>query len=970
MIKKTAGMIMFAKNNKYDLKQEQEGFFKRNLPIIVAFVLPVLMLSVIFICNEVYPFGEQMFMRSDSYHQYLPFMRAFQRAIQEGKSLSYIWEIGLGTNFASTYAYYLASPLNWIIALFPSSQVMTVMDIFIVLKCGLMSSTFTYYLTKKFGKKTMIASLFGIFYAMSSYMAAFSWNLMWLDCLVLLPLVMLGLERLVKEGKVVLYTITLAVTVLSNYYIGIIICIFLVVYYIYLVICEGRPNMLIRRSPKDVLMSLLRFFWYSVLAGCMSMLVVLPAIMALFGTASGSFSFPESLKIYNNMLEVLSKGAILTEPAVFKGYFPNIYCTVAAFILIPYFWINKKIDIVKKAGMTVLLIFFLLSFDANILTYIWHGFHFPNSLPCRQSFIYIALVLVMCYEAMLHIREAKKLQIIIIAILGIGANVLFYFLFKDSEFTLLAGAVTAAGIVIYAIAYMFMRSKKAKYIVSLVLLFVLCIAECVANTAYTGYSTANRTTYLRDNEAITDLIDSIDYEDFYRVEKNDHRTKNDGTWLDYKSASIFSSTTLDGVTQFYDNFGMQSSMNAFSYYGNTPLTTMILGVKYELYKSKTDDALKTLYGSETYDIDRTMYLYENKYALGLGFAVKEDSDEAMEVSDTNPFISQNEFAEESCGISGLFEIQEKESGVKPSGTFEKSGRGFLFVSKKIGAADVTVKRNGETVLSDNYGSLENSQIIDLGDVEAGDTFTIESSSSEFEGTSFEVIPAVMDYDVLDDIYEALSDDMLKITEFDEGHVAGTIDLKEGEELLTTIPCDEGWVVEVDGEEVETEKYLGAFIAVKADPGIHYVEFKFKVPGRISGAIICLAGIVLFLLSLIPNKINRRKMYRRFAKKTKEAREKERERKLKKEKEEKEKKEKEEQEKLREENKTDAEENIPEEDIDAEGEDAAAGDENTKEVVSENASEFEKSETGIEYADNKNSAEDIKNPDDENADSQN
>lgn len=856
---------MSAKAAKFDLKNNQQGLIKRNLPIIAAFVLPVLILSVIFICNKVYPFGDEMYMRSDCYHQYLPFMRAFQRALQEGRSLSYIWEIGLGTNFAGTYAYYLASPLNWVIALFPASQVMTVMDVFIVLKCGLMSSTFTYYLIKHFRKKTMLSAMFGIFYAMSSYMAAFSWNLMWLDCLVLLPLIMLGLERLVKEGKVVLYTITLAAAVLSNYYIGIIICFFLIIYYIYLVICEGKVNALLKRTCGDVLRSLLRFFWYSVLAGCMSMLVVLPAIFALFQTASGDFSFPDNLRIYNNMLEVLSKGTILTETAVFKGYFPNIFCTVSAFILVPYFWINKNINITRKAGLTVLLIVFLLSFDANIPNYIWHGFHYPNSLPCRQSFIYIALVLVMCYEAMLHIREIKKLQLIIIAALGVGANALFWYLFKDNEFTLLSAVATAAGIIIYAVTFLLIKNKKINLKIIVMVLFAVCIAESAANTAYTGYSTAGRSTYLKDNQAITNLLTAVEDGSFYRVEKNERRTKNDGTWLDYKSASIFSSTALDGVTKLYDKFGMQSSMNAFSYYGHTPFTSMLLGVKYELYKNQTDDSLKTLCGSELYDEDRTMYLYENRYALGLGFAVNADSNEEMTLTSSNPFKSQNEFAQKACGVSDIFSIQKKTEGTTAEGTFESAGRGFIYISKKIGEAEVVIRRNSEIISDKTVDDLENPQIVDLGDVQAGDVFTVECTDDEYKDTTFSVIPAVMSYTALERSYEALSEDTLQITEFDEGYVAGTIDLKEGKELLTTIPCDEGWVVKVDGVEVKSEKYLDAFIAVKAEPGIHYVEMKFKTPGRMEGIILAAAGILLFILSLIPNKISRRKMRRRNAK---------------------------------------------------------------------------------------------------------
>ena len=71
----------------------------------------------------------------------------------------------------------------------------------IVLKIGLAGLSFTWYLRKRSGVPDFGACFFGIFYALSGYMAAYSWNIMWLDCIVLFPLILLGLEQLVREKK-------------------------------------------------------------------------------------------------------------------------------------------------------------------------------------------------------------------------------------------------------------------------------------------------------------------------------------------------------------------------------------------------------------------------------------------------------------------------------------------------------------------------------------------------------------------------------------------------------------------------------------------------------------------------------------------------------------------------------------------------------------------------------------------------
>ena len=81
-----------------------------------------------------------------------------------------------------------------------------------------MGLTFSIYLRKAFGKEDPAALLFSTAYALSGYLAAYNWNVMWLDCLILLPLILLGAERLVREGKWVMYTVTLGLCILTNYY--------------------------------------------------------------------------------------------------------------------------------------------------------------------------------------------------------------------------------------------------------------------------------------------------------------------------------------------------------------------------------------------------------------------------------------------------------------------------------------------------------------------------------------------------------------------------------------------------------------------------------------------------------------------------------------------------------------------------------------------------------------------------------
>jgi len=454
------------------------NFIIRNLTIIFAFLVPAVVLAVMFAFREIYPFGEQMYLRSDMYHQYATFLKEFQSILKNGDSLLYTWNIGLGSDLPGTYAYYLATPVYWLMALLPSDHIPEIMSSFIIIKAGLMSATFAFYVQDHTGRRSFIASALGIFYAMSSYMAAFSWNLMWLDNLVLLPLIVLGLERLVKKKKVMLYTISLAVAVLSNYYIAIMICIFLVLYFLYLQFCEPGKKLTFR----GFIGNSLRFALYSVLAGLMAAMTVIPAYVNLSATASGSFSFPKKLRVYFNLLEMISHGTMNVEPTVLSGYIPNIYCTIALFMLVPLYIICTKINVREKIGKIILMAVFLLSFSMNIPTYIWHGFHFPNSLSSRQSFIYIFIVLAIAYEVIINAESFKYRELIICFAMGEAAIFALQVLFDSEKYTMIMSLISGLFLALYFIWMCLEKNGRVPQIILLTALFAIAISEAAINT--------------------------------------------------------------------------------------------------------------------------------------------------------------------------------------------------------------------------------------------------------------------------------------------------------------------------------------------------------------------------------------------------------------------------------------------------------------------------------------------------------
>ena len=618
------------------------SLIKKNRLYILAFAIPVFIMILMYIIRGIYPFGDQCYLRSDMYHQYAPFLKEFFNKITSSGSFLYSWNIGMGVDFIPLYSYYLASPLNWFVFLVPSAQIIEVMSFFIIIKIGLMGFTFSYYCRKHFNTKHIVIAVFSSFYALSSYLAAFSWNLMWLDCLLLFPLVILGLEKLIKEGKYLLYFISLSLCIISNYYIAIMICIFSLIYFIYFSILNSFT-----------LKSTIKFAVYSLLAGGLSAFLLIPTFNALSLTASGNFSFPESIVNYFPIYQLLSRGLINVDAAIFSAHDPNIYSSVAVFLFVPLFALSKKIKLKEKIGKIILLVFMLISFNINYLDYIWHGFHFPNSLPARQSFIFIFLILIISFEAFVNMNSFTKKQLFGTFSGAVGLILLFEIFFVDTDYiSPISIYISIIFIALYLALFTLFKTTKLSRNLLFYIFFIIAALEIIINTNQTALGTTSRVAYTSDNQAIEELVSNVKENDksFYRIEKYSRRSKNDAAWHNYMGVSVFSSTASAGLNEFLSSFGFESSANAYAFYGHTPLTSSLLSVKYMISNEELSNSnLITLV-----DKKDDIYIYENNYTLPIAFMAKEDLELTVNFDALNPFEVQNSFVYNATGYNSLF----------------------------------------------------------------------------------------------------------------------------------------------------------------------------------------------------------------------------------------------------------------------------------------------------------------------------
>lgn len=811
---------------------------------IVSFSIPFFTMLALFIISEIYPFGDRSFLNIDMYHQYFPFLTEFFHKLRNGDSIFYSWNAGIGSNFAALYAYYLASPLNWLCVLIPEAYLMEFMSYLVVVKIGLCGLTAGIYMSRHFKTDNMVIAFFALFYAMSGYMAAYNWNVMWLDCIVLAPLILLGLESLVTEGKYKLYCLSLGIAILSNYYICIMICIFLVLYFLIVLL----------PSAEKKLVSCLHFFTFSLLAGGIGSLFLIPEILALQLSRFSSTDFPSTLKAYFSLFDVLARHCMDVAIETGLDHWPNIYCSVAVLILFPLYLTSKKIPAKEKIGKLVLLFIFLVSFSYNIPTFIWHGMNYPDSLPSRQSFLYILLLLTVCLDAYLHMKEASKTELAVSFSAAFVFILLAQKLVTDDAFSAQTWFLTGIFLVIYIILLYLLYDQVRIPLYLSCLIVLVVVMEAGANTMLTSLSTVSRPDYLEHYEtyhALQSEQSARDENTFYRYEKVLRTTNNDAMLQNYPSTSMFSSTTNGLTNYFYSRYGMRTSKVFYCADGMTPLMSALLSQGYTFSEEELpQDGMYHLIKEQD-----GVYLYQNAYSLPLGFCIApdetfeslliDDRDTAFQIVAENkndeilPIDRQNTLALRLGAEGELF-----------TELYSEDNAGFSTIEvpydTRVYAYCDTTKHSeitayvGEEELK-TFKKLSNKYILDLGFHPAGTTITLQS---EKENT-LHMTAYSFDEEYLADLVMELSQNTLQIQEMSSDKLTGSVIADKDGYLILSIPYDPGFTILVDGVETEAALFEDMMTAVPLTAGEHTISLSYYPQGMTAGILITILSIVLF-----------------------------------------------------------------------------------------------------------------------------
>ena len=875
-----------------------------------AFLLPASLMFVIYAVMGTFPFGRSSVLVLDLNGQYVYFFEALRDFVYGEGSLLYSFGRALGGEFMGIYAYYLASPLSYLVCLFPKHAILEALYTMFVIKCGLCGLTFGYYLHRSAKVKSKAATvMFSTMYALCGYCVVYQHNTMWIDCVFLLPLIALGIEELIAKRKYALFTVSFALAVLSNFYIGYMMCFFVAIYsvYAYFSRTPAENNPLGERW--HFFRSVLRVALFSAIALAIAMIITMPAVYALsFGKNTfQNPTFPPNQRF--DFLDFFSKFFIGSYDTVRPEGLPVVYSGILALFCLPLYFLSRKRSARERVGTAILIILFILCFNFNPVDMAWHGFQLPNWLNYRYSFMLCFVILVSGRKAYEEMGEySPKIFLGISAVLAVAVMIMQKLDLKNMP-DFAAVWLSLAFIAIYCIGLSFSNRSAAKdtcaavmcVLVSLEmfsagLLNLVALDEDVVISSYDSYHD-----FIDKIQPIVDEVKDADTS-FYRMEKNEHRKVNDPLALGFRGLSNSTSTLNASTILFLQQMGYSSKSHWSKYLGGTPVSDTLLGLKYLIAKTD-DDTVDELWG-EPYltDKENGYTAYRNAYALSLAYAVNgdlqtvylsnpneaageedEDGGETIPYKELrNPFDRMNAIVTAMLGSETEIRIFKKLA--EPSISYDNLNATFVSLHKKyapINSKDSAALELGTTAETDgtvycyfpslyprevdltlngqSYGTYygnETCRIVNLGSFSAGDEINVKMKLKKddlyiMSGQSYFWY---IDTAVFEEVMAKLAESCYQIEEYTETHFYGKITAGEDQTMVfTSIPYDEGWNVYLDGEQVEVYETLDALLAFDVTPGEHTLELRYLSRAIVWGRVFTAIGLAAFLLIVIFDK---------------------------------------------------------------------------------------------------------------------
>ncbi|KRO00421.1 YfhO family protein [Companilactobacillus kimchiensis] len=822
-----------------------------------AFFLNLVIISIIFAYSGLVPFGSNNFLSSDLGTQYLAFLTELRRQLVTGNFHLYLFSQSLGDNFFPVISYYLLSPFNLLLVLFSSKGVPAAANIIIMLKISTMGVTMAYFLKEYFQKDNSANYMFTLAYSFCGFVASYFYDLMWLDALIMLPLVAVGVMRVIKQHRYVLYYFTILFSIIFNYYLGYMLCIFSLCFFIYIALEQN----LFQAHDKWIVMR--NYLITSILAGLSSAVVLLPTLVGMLKTAKTSFDIFNYLPSARFGLEALTElgiGGNTFEQRLEHG--PSVFMTSAILILLLSYFVSARVSNKDKLNSTMLLGILLISMFVTTFNTIWHMFQNPAGFPFRNSFIFSFVCIFIAYKAF-DLGVFKDIGTIIkgtclagiLICLGYSTEWLLPKIIEQlgfgtpnnqydgRYFWLSLICIIISGTILLTLNL----NKNFLFLMLLMMSFeVIANFNSVMSTASFG----NQLVYRKEFDREDDILQSVKNRShkghriivsksgLNKAFPEKYNNYNDPILFNINGVSLYSSTLNQNTLEMMHKLGYFSlNVRRVSYYGGTNLTNALLGVYYRVRQW-----------------DDHYYVEENYNAPTLGFLVnpnvygfKMHSKQALTNQD-RLWQALNGNNSEYLKNALLSSMQQSDVNNKTMYTYQLTTRAsgpLYFYATPMNYATAKIYVNGKRITTAPI-NVYSAATLHLGHFKNKQRVEVKILTDKTLDVNPEYFQSLDQAKFLQTIAQFRANSLKITSDLNHDTVRGTIKVPTDSPMLLSIPYDSGWSVKVDGQKVKVHRVVDNLMAVDLKTGYHKVVLNYQVPGLKMGWVISIVSILLFI----------------------------------------------------------------------------------------------------------------------------
>ncbi|MDE7416096.1 MAG: YfhO family protein [Lachnospiraceae bacterium] len=780
--------------------------------------------------------------------------------------------VGMGESTISALNYYgLGDPFYLLTMLSSQENLPYFYSVFFYFRVYIGGIAFMAFSSELSCEKSKAAYIAGAFvYSFTGFTLLSNAHIIFVHAMFYIPLMMLGAEKSMNNKRKGLLCAAVFGFGLSGFYFLYIGSVSLAVYVVYRLIVQ-------KSTLKSAVIKIGSLIVEYFIGMGLSAIILLPSLIGFF--LSGRGAHPELNKIMP-LTEVLH---LLTN--IFLPSYDSIQtlsvCTIGIVVTICVIFAQNRKQ--EKINLALLFLLAIIPF----VSYLMSGF---GAVYDRWEIVldmYIAFLVVDMFDELKSITIYQKSAVIMVCfilyVLGRKQDLFDYYQFEE---TFHAYVVISATLVI-VVPLLNKVIKKHSHIGTYVLLFAVLFT---INTNWKTTARDNDIVYLRERNAVAELIENDEQDTFYRIDyerafAEPRLQMNFSMSRGYNGTMQYFSITNPYYVESFRKWDIASaSYNVYGLDQRTVLETMC-AVRY--FVVRTEFASIVPFGFEYVrsTADGEWSLYENRNSLPIVYSYENVCDIAL----------YNK-------MNGL----EKQTVMLRAAAVEGYG----------GTLTYLIPDNNDLIEGDYIISDENGQLID-GDVihvEAGNTlilttqlqggcencllftgdnqFGVEISIEEgYTKRGIPNPPAIVN------LGTALSDQLIKIRftfsgavdlnrkdvhiiyhdlskygQYIDGlkkdtenrfavttnNICGDVNLESNKLLCFSVPFAEGWHAAIDGETVKIYLVNDLFMGIEVPKGQHEIELYYITPGIRVGAVISVMSLIIVVVYFLLDRFKMRK----------------------------------------------------------------------------------------------------------------